>query len=107
MTAPAAYAPVEESYTGVHGERHIELTMVAGCLSCIGHPYRMVGHVAPPSHFLSAALIFSGYHSGYVIVATEARKGFEIDTAGGLSVIFGRTLAFINAQMSFGRKLPV
>ncbi len=74
MATPAAHTPVEESYTSIHGKRHLELAMVARCPPCVGHADRMVGHVSPPSHFLRTALVFPGYHSGYVIVATQAVK---------------------------------
>ena len=107
MATPAAHTPIEESYTGIHGKGHIKLAMVAGCPSCICHADGMVGHIAPPSHFLSGALVFPEYHSGYVIVATKASIGFRVNVAGKLPAVFERKLAFVSRQVGLGRKLPV
>lgn len=107
MAAPTAHTTVEESYTGVYGQRHLELAIVAGCFFFIGHADRMVGHIAPPSHFLSATFVFSGYRSGYVIVATKASIGFRVYAPDKFTVILASKLLFACIQMSLGRKLPV
>jgi len=107
MATPAAHTSVEESYTGIHGKRHLELAMVARCRSCVGHADRMVGHVSPPPRSISGALVFSDYHSGYIIVATQAAIGFTVHASDTFVAVFGRTLAFASLQVGFGRKLPV
>lgn len=107
MATAAAHTPIEESYTGIYGKRHIELAKVAGCLSCIGHADGMVGHVATASHFLGIALVSLKYYSGHLIVATEAIIGFRVHAAGELVVILGRKAALASLQMGFGGKLPV
>lgn len=107
MATPAAHTPIDEPDAAIHRKRHIELARVARSLPCIGHADRMIGHAAPPSSFLCGAFVFSGYYSGYVIVATKAVKGFRVHAADKLAAVFERTLAFVCPQVGLGRKLPV